>query len=60
VFIEFLTYRVRGHVGPNDNIQGTQTDIRPADEIERWTHLDPIRAPGGRHVRGRQLPIAWS
>ncbi len=42
VFLEFLTYRMRGHVGPNDNIQGTQTDIRPADEIERWRHLDPI------------------
>lgn len=42
VFVEFLTYRMRGHVGPNDNIQGTQTDIRPAAEIERWQGLDPI------------------
>ena len=42
VFMEFLTYRMRGHVGPNDNIQGTQTDIRPAAEIEQWRARDPI------------------
>ena len=42
VFMEFLTYRMRGHVGPNDNIQGTLTDIRPADEIETWRQRDPI------------------
>lgn len=42
VFLEFLTYRMRGHVGPNDNIQGTQTDIRPADEIDHWRSRDPI------------------
>lgn len=41
-FMEFLTYRMRGHVGPNDNVQGTQTDIRPAEEIEKWRMLDPI------------------
>ena len=41
-FIEFLTYRLRGHVGPNDNIQGTQTDIRPKSEIAKWTKRDPI------------------
>lgn len=40
--IEFLTYRMRGHVGPNDSIQGTQTDIRPAAEIEHWRARDPI------------------
>jgi pyruvate dehydrogenase E1 component alpha subunit len=44
VFMEFLTYRMRGHVGPNDNIQGTLTDIRPVDEIERWRACDPIEA----------------
>lgn len=43
VFIEFLTYRMRGHVGPNDNIQGTQTDIRPKAEVKRWRGKDPIR-----------------
>jgi pyruvate dehydrogenase E1 component alpha subunit len=42
VFIEFKTYRLRGHVGPSDNIQGTQTDIRPAAEIEKWKKKDPI------------------
>ena len=41
VFIEFLTYRLRGHVGPDDNIQGTHTDIRPKEEIEFWQSKDP-------------------
>ncbi|MBM3404043.1 MAG: thiamine pyrophosphate-dependent dehydrogenase E1 component subunit alpha [Bacteroidetes bacterium] len=43
VFIEFLTYRMKGHVGPDDNIQGTHTDIRPATEIEEWKQKDPIQ-----------------
>ena len=42
VFLEMKTYRYRGHVGPNDNIQGTQTDIRPQAEIEYWKRRDPI------------------
>ncbi|MGB9877558.1 MAG: thiamine pyrophosphate-dependent dehydrogenase E1 component subunit alpha [bacterium] len=42
VFIEFLTYRLRGHVGPDDNIQGLHTDIRPKEEIEKWRRKDPI------------------
>jgi pyruvate dehydrogenase E1 component alpha subunit len=42
VFIEFLTYRTRGHVGPNDNIQGRQTDIRPESELDEWRARDPI------------------
>lgn len=42
VFMEFKTYRMRGHVGPNDNIQGSLTDIRPASEIEFWRGRDPI------------------
>lgn len=42
VFIEFLTYRLRGHVGPDDNIQGEHTDIRPKEEIEEWMKKDPI------------------
>ena len=33
VFIECATYRLRGHVGPDDNIQGSHTDIRPEEEI---------------------------
>ncbi len=41
-FIECLTYRQRGHVGPDDNIQGTHTDIRPPDEVEEWMKNDPI------------------
>lgn len=43
IFMEFLTYRMRGHVGPSDNIQGTQTDIRPPKEIESWKKKDPIK-----------------
>jgi pyruvate dehydrogenase E1 component alpha subunit len=41
-FLEFLTYRLRGHVGPSDNIQGTQADIRSLLEIEQWRTRDPI------------------
>ncbi|MFH0754756.1 MAG: thiamine pyrophosphate-dependent dehydrogenase E1 component subunit alpha [Candidatus Omnitrophota bacterium] len=41
-FIECLTYRYRGHVGPDDNIQGEHTDIRPACEIREWLDKDPI------------------
>ena len=41
-FLECLTYRMRGHVGPNDNIQGTQTDIRSEEEIAFWRAKDPI------------------
>ena len=41
-FIEAATYRLRGHVGPDDNIQGTHTDIRPLDEVETWKKRDPI------------------
>jgi len=43
VFIEFLTYRLRGHVGPDDNIQGAHTDIRSKKEIEAWEKKDPIK-----------------
>jgi pyruvate dehydrogenase E1 component alpha subunit len=42
-FIEFLTYRFRGHVGPDDNIQGSHTDIRPKEEVEKWLKRDPIK-----------------
>ena len=42
VFMEFMTYRFRGHVGPDDNIQGNHTDIRPKSEIESWVKKDPI------------------
>ena len=43
VFLEFLTYRFRGHVGPDDNIQGSHTDIRPKEEVEKWLQKDPIK-----------------
>lgn len=43
ILIEFTTYRLRGHVGPDDNIQGTHADIRPQEEIERWKKKDPIK-----------------
>ena len=43
VLIECLTYRFRGHVGPDDNIQGTHTDIRPREEVETWLQKDPIK-----------------
>jgi len=42
VFIECKTYRLRGHVGPDDNIQGVHTDIRPEEELESWRERDPI------------------
>ena len=42
VFLECLTYRLRGHVGPDDNVQGTHTDIRPIEEVEEWRGKDPI------------------
>jgi pyruvate dehydrogenase E1 component alpha subunit len=42
VFLEFLTYRFRGHVGPDDNIQGDHTDIRPPGEVKAWLEKDPI------------------
>jgi pyruvate dehydrogenase E1 component alpha subunit len=43
VFIECLTYRLRGHVGPDDNIQGSHTDIRPKEELITWSERDPIK-----------------
>lgn len=42
-FIECLTYRFRGHVGPDDNIQGDHADIRPRGEVESWLQKDPIK-----------------
>lgn len=42
-FIECVTYRLRGHVGPDDNIQGVHTDIRPIEEVTKWQRKDPIK-----------------
>ena len=43
VFMEFKTYRFRGHVGPDDNVQGVHADIRPRDEVANWLEKDPIK-----------------
>ncbi len=43
VFIECLTYRMRGHVGPDDNIQGEHKDIRPDSEVRQWQKKDPVQ-----------------
>ena len=40
--MECLTYRLCGHVGLDDNIQGSHTDIRLKEEIEAWRKKDPI------------------
>jgi len=42
VFLEFITFRFRGHVGPNDILHGTHKDIRPMKLIEQWKLRDPI------------------
>ena len=54
VFFEFQTYRFRGHVGPDDNIQGQHTDIRPQEEIALWHQKDPI-ARFENYLRDNQL-----
>lgn len=42
VFLEFMTYRLRGHVGPSDTIHGSHRDIRPEHQIAEWRKKDPI------------------
>lgn len=42
VFIECVTYRLRGHVGPDDNIQGAHLEIRPEAEVKAWKKKDPV------------------
>ena len=42
-FLECMTYRLRGHVGPDDYIQGNRTDIRPEAEIAEWREKDPLQ-----------------
>jgi len=54
VFIECLTYRLRGHVGPDDAIQGIHTDIRPPTELSAWRDRDPIIALE-KHMLAEQL-----
>lgn len=57
VFIEFKTYRMRGHVGPSDNIQGTHTDIRPKEEIAKWAKKDPIKKVERYLLKNRLLNV---
>ena len=55
VFLECLTYRYRGHVGPDDNIQGSHTDIRPPEEVKSWLKKDPIKRLERYIVRNKVL-----
>jgi len=45
VFLECMTYRYRGHVGPTDN---TGVGLRSKSEIDSWKERDPIRQFGRR------------
>ena len=58
VFIECLTYRMRGHVGPDDNLQGLHSDIRQKAEITRWRKRDPINKMEQLLVRHRIMTSA--
>ena len=43
-FLQLDTYRFRGHVGPDDNIQGHHTDIRPESEVRQMKETcDPLK-----------------
>jgi acetoin:2,6-dichlorophenolindophenol oxidoreductase subunit alpha len=53
-FIEAKTYRMRGHVGPDDYIQGSHTDIRPPEEIAAWKERDPIATFRARLLSTRE------
>lgn len=55
VFIECKTYRLRGHVGPDDNIQGIHTDIRPEEELVMWKTKDPVEVFGKKLVADKVL-----
>lgn len=54
VFLECRTYRMRGHVGPDDNIQGSHIDIRPKKELEAWKKKDPI-ARLAKHLTAKKI-----
>jgi len=54
-FIECMTYRLRGHVGPDDNIQGAHTEIRPIEEVQKWKRKDPILKFEGYLLRNKVL-----
>lgn len=57
VFLECMTYRQRGHVGPDDNVQGTHTDIRPPAEIALWMKKDPIKKMEKYLLKEAGIPI---
>lgn len=42
VFLEFITFRLRGHVGPSDTIHGSHRDIRPKEQLAEWKKKDPL------------------
>lgn len=42
-FMECNTYRLCGHVGPDDKVLGEHLDIRPREEVEAWKAKDPIK-----------------
>ena len=58
-FLECKTYRYRGHVGPDDNIQGTHTDIRPDAEVEEWLRRDPIERLSEHMKRNAIVDEKW-
>ncbi len=49
-FIEFLTYRLREHVGPNYDLTG----YRPTEELKRWQEKSPIERIR-KYVRSRKI-----
>lgn len=57
VFLECMTYRQRGHVGPDDNVQGTHTDIRSPAEIKSWLKKDPIKKLEKYLLKEAGIPI---
>lgn len=42
-FIECLTYRQRGHVGPDDKVNDCHVENRPIKEVNKWSKRDPIK-----------------
>lgn len=53
-FFECLTYRLKEHVGPNDDYQ---LGYRTRDEAEPWIKTDPIRQLGARLDPGERRRI---
>lgn len=49
-FLECLTYRHRGHVGPNFDLD---KGLRPKEEFDRWMAKDPLALHRKRILEGR-------